>query len=276
MDAYASTNSFARQSKNFSFQYADSLIQFDAQFSTTQIFGKSLGYPGVSFTFTGFENAYQNYQNLFNVVVPPYNQATAILSTATGQLNIYTNTRYGSILPAFVTNRNRITDPIPFQFLFSTYINPIFAKSFDEWGLGYNLGFNKVDTYPPRTTIVSDTFIRIVQDYIYLKINPELNMNKLAVSNKENLGETHDPSAEDSKYFSKILLNDFASYCRAAVIMPKQFKPVLGKLDTISFQLLDKNGNQINNTGCEFDVVLEVTEIEYTQKDNASLIKPKI
>jgi hypothetical protein len=99
-------------------------------------------------------------------------------------------------------------------------------------------------------------------------------MNKLAVSNKENLAETHDPSAEDSKYFSKILLNDFASYCRAAVILPIQFNPVLGKLDTISFQLLDKNGNQINNGDCEFDVVLEVTEIQNTQKDNSSLLGP--
>jgi hypothetical protein len=205
-----------------------------------------------------------------------YNNSINILSTATGLLNEYVNITYKDILPSFATQRNRINDPIPFQILFSTMLNPPYTSMVVDWGLGYNLGFKKADTFPPRTTVVSDTFIHIVQDYIYLKLNPELNMNKLAISSKENLAETHDPSAEESKYFSKIILNDFASYCRSAVQLPKQFNPVLGKLDTISFQLLDKNGVQIDNADCEFDVVLEVTEIQYGPKGNSSLIRPSL
>ena len=161
--------------------------------------------------------------------------------------------------------------------MFSTYINPKYANQYNEWGLGYNLGFNKADVPPqPRTLVVADTFVRIVQDYIYLKLNPELNMNRLAVSNKEDLAETHDTTAEEFKYFSKILLNDFNSYSRAAVQLPVQFSPVLGKLDTLSFQLVDKNGATIDNMDCEFDAVLEITEIQYVQKSNSSMVKPTV
>jgi hypothetical protein len=272
-----STNNYARKSVyNFSHEYADALIQFDQSFQTTKTFGKNLGYKGTTYTFTGYEDALQQFSTLYNTVQAPYQNTVNILSTATGLLKEYAQDRYGTVLPNFAIKRNRITDPIPFQFLFSTMLNPPYTTMSDEWGLGYNLGFNKADTYPPRTTVVANTFIRIVQDYIYLKLNPELNMNKLAISNKEDLAETHDPSAEDSKYFSKILLNDFASYCRSAVQLPKHFAPVLGKLDTISFQLLDKTGTQIDNADCEFDLVLEVTEIQYGQKDNSSLIRPRL
>jgi hypothetical protein len=136
------------------------------------------------------------------------------------------------------------------------------------------MGFNKVDTSPPRTIVLSDTFIRIVQDYIYLRVNPEFNMNKLAISNKENLAETHEPSAEDGKYFSKIILNDFGSYCRAAVLMPINFTPVLSKLDTMSFQLVSKTGVMINNVDCEYDMVLEITELKYGPTENSATIRP--
>ena len=270
-----STNNYARTSVyNFSHEYANALVKFDKSFQISKTFGKNIGYKGTTYTFTGYEDALQQFSTLYNTVQAPYENTVNILSTATGLLTEYAMNRYGKIFPKFALKRNRITDPIPFQFLFSTMLNPPYTTMLEEWGLGYNLGFNKVDTYPPRTTIVSNTFIHIVQDYIYLKLNPELNMNKLAISNKEDLAETHDPSAEDSKYFSKILLNDFASYCRSAVQLPKNFTPVLGKLDTISFQLLNKNGIQIDNADCEFDVVLEVTEIQYGQKDNSSMIRP--
>ena len=272
------TNTFARDNAlSLSYEYADSLINFNASFSTTQTFGKTQTYAGVTYIMNNYEDAIQQYSTIYNKIIPPYQLSLNILSTATGQLNSYANTKYAGVLPSYALNRNKITDPLPFQLLLSSYINPTYAKLYDSWGLGYNLGFNKADTPPqPRTIVVADTFIRIVQDYIYLKINPELNMNKLAISNKENLADTHDPSAEDSKYFSKILLNDFASYCRTAVQQPVQFNPPLGKLDTISFQLLDKNGVPINNVDCEYDVVLEITEIQYVQKDNSSLLKPEL
>jgi hypothetical protein len=86
-------------------------------------------------------------------------------------------------------------------------------------------------------------------------------MNTLGVSSKEDLSLTRDTFAENDKYFAKILLNNFGGFCRAAVQMPKDFTPVLGKYDTLSLQLVDRNGNQIDNTDCDYDIVMEITEI---------------
>ena len=209
--------------------------------------------------------------NLFSSTRSILTTYTTILSTATGELNTYVGERYGNILPSTVINRNRITDPLPFQLLFSTFLVEPYKSQYDQWGLGYNLGFNKRDTLP-AVSVTSDTFIRIVQDYIYLQLNPEFNMNMLAVSGKEDKSMCLDSSAQESKYFSKIILNDFGSYCRKAVQMPKNFNPVLGKYETISCQLTDKNGINISSIDCEYDFVLEITEILNGPSDNSSLL----
>jgi hypothetical protein len=94
----------------------------------------------------------------------------------------------------------------------------------------------------------------------------------MAVSGKEDRAICLDSSAEEAKYFSKIILNDFGSYCRTAVQMPKQFNPVLGKYETLSCQLVDRNGNNISSVDCEYDFVLEMTEITTVPVDTASLL----
>ncbi|NBV84529.1 hypothetical protein EBR57_10495, partial [bacterium] len=99
-------------------------------------------------------------------------------------------------------------------------------------------------------------------------------MNALAVSGKENLAETRDSAAQDAKFFSKILLSGFGGFSRAAVQLPKQFNPVLGKYDTVICELVDKFGNRINNTDCDYDFVFEATEINQGPKDVASLVLP--
>jgi hypothetical protein len=67
--------------------------------------------------------------------------------------------------------------------------------------------------------------------------------------------------SEERKYFAKILLNNFGGFCRAAVQMPKDFNPTLGKYDKISLQLVDRNGQQIDNVDCDYDIVLQITEV---------------
>jgi len=258
----------------FSHEYADSLISFNNLFSTTATLGNSFGTAGSTFTFAGYGDALNQYVSLYNSTTQSYVQYTTILSTATGELNQYVIERYGNILPANVLNRNQITDPIPFQFLFLSKLEIPYINYYDQWGLGWNLGFKKQDTTPPRTTITSDTFIRIVQDYIYLRLNPEFDLNNLGVSGKEDLAMCQDSAGQGAKYFSKIILNDFANYCRTAIQAPKEFNPVLGKFDRLSCQLVDRNGNQISNVDCEYDFVFEVTEVLNGPKPDASLLGP--
>ena len=118
----------------------------------------------------------------------------------------------------------------------------------------------------------NDTTIDIVQDYIYLQLNPEFNMNAVAVSGKEDRSMCLDSAGQESKYFSKIILNDFGNYCRTAVQMPKTFNPVLGKYETLSCQLVDRKGNNISSVDCEYDFVLEVVEIVNGPADTESLL----
>ena len=255
----------------FSHAYADSLMYFNSSFSTTVTFGKKVGFNGFTSTFSGYGAAIQTYVNLYGTIREFLTSYTNVLNATTSNLNNYVQQRYGNILPSSILNRNRLTDPLPFQFLFSTSLVQPYKSMYDEWGLGYNLGFNKQDTYPPRTTITSDTFIRIVQDYIYLRLNPELNMNVMSVSGKEDRSMCQDSSGQDTKYFAKILLNNFGGICRSAVVLPKEFNPVLGKYETISCQLVDKNGQQLNNIDCEYNFVLNITELTNKTKDSSSL-----
>jgi hypothetical protein len=269
-----STNDAYRSSACLSHNYADSLINFNGTFSTTVTFGRRLGVAGITYNFNGYSTAIANYAVFNSSVTSTFATFTNILSTASGQLNEYVLERYGSVLPSSIINRNRVTDPLPFSLLFGSKTPEPYKSLPDEWGLGWNLGFAKRDTSPPRVTVTSDTFIRIVQDYIYLRLNPELNVNALAVSGKENLAETRDSRGQDAKYFSKILLSGFGGFSRAAVQLPKQFNPVLGKYDTVMCELVDKFGNRISNNDCDYDFVLEATEINQGPKDVASLVLP--
>lgn len=270
-----STNNAIRFQNNhkYSIQYANALINFDKLFSTTITFGKTTTYPGITYTFRGYNDAISTYFGSFNGTRSLLSIYTTILSTAYYNLESYIQTRYGNILPSSVYLRSRYTDPLPFSLLFSTYTLPPYSYQYDEWGLGYNLGFNKVDT-PIRTTVTSDTFIRIVQNYIYLRISPELNTNTMGVSGKEMLSDCRESGGEDAKFFSKILLNNFGSYSQTAISRPKDFNPVLGKYEVMTAQLTDKYGNQLSNIDCEYDFVLQIDEITNGPKDNSSLLGP--
>jgi hypothetical protein len=271
-----STNTYHRLNNGvgrFSHNYANSIINFDKTFSTTVTFGKTTSYEGSTFTFANFNEAITAYTVFFSSITNTLVVYNNVLSSATAALGIYVNTRYATILPSSIVNRNRITDPLPFSLLFSSYTLPPYSSEYDNWGLGYNLGFNKVDT-PIRITATSDTFIRIVQSYIYLRLNPELNINTMAVSGKEMLAECRDSAAQEAKYFSKILLNSFGSYSSTAVQRPKEFNPVLGKYETITCQLTDKYGNQLSSIDCEYDFVLQIDEITNGPKDSSSLLGP--
>jgi hypothetical protein len=96
----------------------------------------------------------------------------------------------------------------------------------------------------------------------------------MAVSGKESLADCRESGGQDAKFFSKILLNDFGSFSQTAVQRPKEFNPVLGKYETMTCQLTDKYGNQINNVDCEYDFVLQIDEITNGPKDNSSLLGP--
>ena len=255
----------------FSTEYANALVKFDQTFSTSVTFGKQVGFPGIQDTFLGYGDALSTYVSDYSTITSTYAVYTGILSTATGELNQYVSTNYAGILPPNAIGRSQYTAAIPFQLMFSTYLTAQYASRIDEWGLGWYLGFKKADTYPPRVSVTSDTFIAIVQNYIYLRLNPEFNINSLSVTAKENLSETREATSQEDKYFAKILLNNFGSFSQAAVQLQKTFNPVLGRMETLRCELVDKNGAQLSSIDCEYDMTLNFTEVWQQPKDIASL-----
>jgi len=262
----------------FSHYYADSLINFNNQIITSSItFGATSGFNGRVFSFTGYGDALSQYTSYYSTVQTEYVIFTQILSTATGLLNEYIVLRYGNVLPASVLQRTQYTAPIPFQLLFNYNLVEPYASQFDQWGLGWYLGFAKqpAPVYGARTRVTSDTFIRIVQDYVYLRLNPAYNANTLAVSAKEDLSQTRESQGMDTQYFTKIILNDFAGFSRAGVQLDKIFSPVLGKYEVIECQLTDKNGNTLSNADCDYDMVIQITEVTNVPTTDSSLLGPK-
>ena len=274
-----STNNGIRlgNGNRFTHVYADALVNFNKQFFISSItLGAKSGYQGVPFTFNGYADALAQYAAFYSTVTGKYVLYTTILSTTTGLLNEYVTLRYGTILPPGIATRSQYTAPIPFQLLFDYNLKPPYKTQIDEWGLGWYLGFPKltVPVIGPRTRVTSDTFIRIVQNYIYLKLNPAQNVNTMAVSAKENLSETRESQGMDTQYFTKIILNDFASYCRAGVQLQKDFSPVLGKYEVIECYLTDQNGNTLSNTDCDYDMVVQITEVTNVPTTDSSLLGP--
>jgi hypothetical protein len=246
----------------FSFDYADSLITFDQQFSVgTATYGVNAvqGYPGVTFSFYNFSTALSSYIGFYNTNFVGFSTIIGIYAEANTQLQAYISTSYNGILPPQFITRTRYTDPLTFSLPFSTTLVTPYITAVDEWGLGWNLGFAKADT-PFAVSQTSQTFIRIVGDYLYLQLNESFNMNGISATEPENLSLTRDAMGQNQRYFAKILLNDFGSISRTAVQMPKEFSPAANKFDTLSFQLVDKLGQPVANSDCDSDLTLQVVE----------------
>jgi len=246
----------------FSFDYADSLITFDRLFSVgTATYGTNaaISYPGVTFSFYNFSTALSSYIGFFNANFTNFSTIIGIYAEANLQLQAYISTSYNGILPSQFITRSRYTDPLTFSLPFSTTLVTPYNTAVDEWGLGWNLGFAKKDT-PYAVSQTSQTFIRIVADYLYLQLNESYNMNGISVTEPENLSLTRDAMGQNQRYFAKILLNDFGSISRTAVQMPKEFSPATNKFDTFSFQLVDKMGQPVANNDCDSDLTLQIVE----------------
>jgi hypothetical protein len=142
-----------------------------------------------------------------------------------------------------------------------------------EWGLGWNLGFPSppADT-PFLTTHTASTFIRILDDSVYLSLSDELSLNGLDVGDQEDLAVSHDATGQTQRYFAKILLNDFGTYATSFVQATRDQSPPLAKLNTLSFTLLDRYGNPISNDDCEYSLTLSITEVEDKAVDTSMLL----
>jgi hypothetical protein len=254
-------------------QYKKILGLYHSSFALSKTFGGSglPGFSGYNVSSINFGDFLSQYINIFSTI----NTTSVIVSTVNGSLqNGIINLINGDlkyILPSYIATRERITDPLEFMLPLSTVVADSNRK-IDEYGLGYNLGFNYADTNF-ATSQKADSFFKILDDYIYLKMNPEYNMNRLDIAGKEDLAATMDSMAQQNLYNCKLLLNNFGTFATTFVQNPVSFNPVIGKLDKLSFAWYDVTGQIINNNECEWSGALQIVEKKDIATDDSTVPK---
>jgi len=256
------SNDAWRIANYYTHDYTRILLHFNKVFNGTFVFGKGAinpDYPGLSISATGFSDfllqyiAFTDFTNKYGLGL-----ATAQLNTISAMQQYIVN-KYTGVLPSTVLTRNNFTSPLLFSIQFKSALVSPYLDIADQWGFGWNLGFPKLDT-DMLTRHVAATFIRIIDDYIFMKLNDELNMNTIDVSNKENLTLNRDTFGESNKYYGKLLLNSFGSFAQTFIQNTKTFISPVGKLDRLTFKFYDTNNQLLTNSDCDFNIVVEIGE----------------
>lgn len=262
-----------QHNSNVNPEYLTVLGEFTSSFAINQVFGGT-GLPGfsgsniTSVTFGDFLSQYRLIQSVIN-------SNSGIIQTVTqgvldGQKALITgDLQY--IIPAYVATREKVYDPLEFSLPFST-IAQASNRTIEEYGMGYNLGFAQMNT-AFNTNQRAGSFFKILDDYIYMKMNPEYNMNRLDISRQENLSATHDTQAESHLYNCKLMLNNFGTYATTLIQNPVMFNPPIGKLDKLTFAWYDTTGVLINNNECEWSGGIQIVESMDVATNDSSMPK---
>jgi hypothetical protein len=256
----------ASNTAQFNPSYYNALLGFNSNFIFSNVnfgYNPSQNIPGSNLTSAGFGDFLRQYTILFN----QYNSNVQIINTITSnvQSNMfsYINTFLTYILPDYAKTRQNFTASITFSILWRSALTPLYLKAEDDWGLGYNLGYAKKDT-DYASIHRAESFFKILDDYIYLKLNPEYDMNRMDFGGKENLKETNEPTGSILGYNAKLLLNTFGNYAQTIIQNPVYFNPPLLKLDKLNFVWFDTAGTAITNTECEWNAAIQIVEAQPT------------
>jgi hypothetical protein len=139
---------------------------------------------------------------------------------------------------------------------------PAIGTEVSEWGLGWNLGYSKNDT-PYDIVHFADSLFKIQDDYIYLRLNPEFNINRLASGAKENYSDSREPSGITDQYYGKLLLNGFGNKATTFTHSRVIFNPSLSRLSKLNFEWLDARGNVLSSssaTDSEWSMTINIQE----------------
>lgn len=259
----------------FNTTYAECISTFNGSFILSNTFGANIlpNYYGSTIITNSFEQFINTYSNIYSAYTTSSQLLSSINDTALYNLNTFISQNYSNILPSNALNRQNYTGSIPFSLLWKSSLSPNYLKAIDNWGLGFNLGFAKQDT-PFGAFFRSESIYKILDEYVYLRLNPEFKMNVLDSTAPENLSVTRDPTGQTANYHAKILLANFGSYAQTSVITAASLNPPVPKLEQISFELLDTSGLRIDNNDCEWSATLQI--VEQTNQATTASVLPKL
>ena len=260
--------------------FGKTLIAFDASFAqSNSFFGQGLiqNFDGSNYDSSNFKQFTSNLSTVYS----GYITASAVINEINTYINtnisLYISTTLPYIFPTDFQTRQSYTAPVPFTIMWRSSLLPQYASLLQSWGLGYNLGFAKIDT-PYSTYTSAQSFYKILEDYIYLKLNQEYPMNRLDSTSKEDFSVTRDPTGQVGTFFGKLLLNDFNTYSRSFISNTLEFNPPIPRLDFMYFEWTNVAGVTLDNNNCEWAASLNIKEAKMkttTASSQPALSAPK-
>ena len=242
--------------------YLQTLLAFNSNFVfSNKLFGSnsSTGYPGSNLSSIGFGDFLNQYVGYYSTFTANSLILTTIQSSVNASINNFISKDLQYILPPEALQRQRYTDALLFQIRWKSQLTPNYLTIEDEWGLGWNLGYPKQDT-PFATIQTAPSFYKIQQDYIYLRLNPEFNINRMDSGGKESYKQTREPSGITNQYYCKLLLTSFGGNATTFIHNPITFQQPINCLRKLEFQWIDANGAVITNNDAEWHMTVNITE----------------
>jgi hypothetical protein len=243
----------------FNPEYIDTLLDFNSNFIFNErLFGGNRDIIGSNLTSTGFSNFMTQYITTYSNFSTNAYKLNVIQSTLISEMKSYISSNFPYIIPSNYIDRNTFSDPILFQILWKDNLKAPYDVQDDTWGLGWNLGFTKSNTDLSLFHTGTNVF-NIQPDYIFLKLNDELNLNRLDTGSQENYAEGRNPTGSTNKYYGKLLLTSFGGNATTFIQNPVLFNPPLTSLSQLQFQWIDAKGVIIDNTQCDWNMTINLS-----------------
>lgn len=263
----------------YSVSYLTQLSSFDSAFVRS---GPDALYGISSFSVptVGFSNFIVQYSTLYGQYTTLKANTDIVNSNLRVAMNSFILKDMQYILPKNVLARTRFADSLTFSFLWKSGLaqTPLtYANLVDGWGLGWNLGYAKEDDSQPSTVHFAPSMFKITDDFIYLRLNPEFNLNRMSSGTKENYNDSREPSGLTSYYYCKLLLNGYGQSATTFIHSPILLNPPISKISKIAFQWLDSRGNLLNvpsATDSDWQMTVNIQEnvqiTKFVQTSNVS------
>ena len=252
-------------SSNFNPLYRETLRQFNSNFVfTSKNFGSnsSQSIAGSNLTSSNFGDFLAQYNAFYQSFLEKSQNLITINSNVKTSINNFISSNLQFILPPGALTRQRFIDPILSRILWKENLDGNNLRLDDEWGLGWNLGYAKADT-AYSTSHTGDSFYKIQQDYIYLRLNPEFNINGMDAGGKEDYKTSRESSGTTNRYYCKLLLTSFGGNATTFIHNPIKFNPPINRITNLYFQWIDSKGVVIDNADSEWDMTVNITETSY-------------
>jgi hypothetical protein len=262
---------------NYDTDYLRILKDFNKSFNKDATYGANSvpNFNGQQIITVDYSDFYNKISSLYNQYNTTNNTIKNVNNYINSNISQYISTQLVNILPPSAINRQTFTSPLLFSILWSSSLLPQYKKLIDNWGLGFNLGFLKIDT-PFSVLQSSSSFYKILEGYLYLRLSPEHSINTLDVTKSEDLSISRESTGSIKEYYGKLLLGDFNTFSRTFISNQVSFNPPIAKLDKLSFEWITSTGARLDNNDCEWSASLAIAEYGNTATIDSTVITQKV